>query len=146
MRTWLKVNEVADILNVGKAFLRTIICKEEFREFVADEKPILIHYNNDFKSIIKKYITKKNKKRGKLKKTIRDEVIQCQIKHVIVNEKILRGWTQSAIDCYNIGCNCSKCIIKKSISSECCMKQTVILLVKKFGKPNKDNFMMEEDI
>ena len=145
MNKWLKVKEVANILNISNSFLRATICREEFKNFIADEKPLLIYYCEDFKNLITKYITKRNIKRSKTKKkVIKEDVVRCQVKHIIVNENILRGWTQAAIDCYNIGCNCSKCIIKKSILSECCMKQTVILLVKKFGKPNKDNFIIEE--
>ena len=147
MNNWLKVNEVANILNISKNFLRITICREEFKDFIADEKPLLIHYDKDFEQLIKKYITKRNKKRGKnrKKRTIKEDVIRYQIKHVIVDENILKGWTQMAEDCYNIGCDCSKCSIKNILSSECHMKQTVILLVKKFGKPSKDNFIMEDD-
>ena len=145
MNNWLKVNEVANILNVGSTFLRTTICREEFKEYIADEKPLLIYYCEDFKKLISKYITNKNIKRGQCRKReIKQRVVNNKIKHVIVNENILKGWTQTAIDCYNLGCNCNKCKLKNIISSECCMKQTVILLVKKFGKPDKDNFIMED--
>ena len=145
MNNWLKVGEVANILNVSKSFLRIIICKEEFKNYITEEKPLLINYCDKFKELIKKYIKKRNIIRNKNKKRIlKDETIQCQMKHVVVNENILKGWTQTAIDCYNLGCNCSKCQLKNIIFSECCMKQTVMLLVKKFGKPKKDNFIIED--
>lgn len=51
-----------------------------------------------------------------------------------------RYWTPTAIDCYKIGCNCSKCnLINEDFSSltkkNCKMKQSVIILVKNVGKP-----------
>ena len=47
----------------------------------------------------------------------------------------LRKWTASAIYCYKIGCNCSKCYIPDIMETHCMMKFCVIELVKKFGKP-----------
>lgn len=48
-----------------------------------------------------------------------------------------RRWTKSAIDCYYIGCNCSKCFIFEIIGARCQMKSAVLQLVRKFGKPEK---------
>lgn len=50
------------------------------------------------------------------------------------NERI-KKWTKAAIDCYSIGCNCSKCEIKSLITTRCLMKRTVLELVQKFGAP-----------
>ena len=51
-------------------------------------------------------------------------------------------WTHSAVDCYNIGCNCSKCNLYKIYFSKsiykCRMKETVIELVRKLGIPQQD--------
>lgn len=45
-------------------------------------------------------------------------------------------WTESAIDCYRIGCDCSKCEITKLITHPCKMKNEVFELVKNIGAPN----------
>ena len=54
----------------------------------------------------------------------------------------VHSWTPTAIKCYGIGCNCSKCRLidePESINkSNCCMKFIVIKLIKKFGKPKED--------
>ena len=46
----------------------------------------------------------------------------------------MRRWTDSAIECYKRGCRCSGCTIKQ-IYPQCRMKNSVIQLVAKFGKP-----------
>ena len=50
-----------------------------------------------------------------------------------------QDWTLSAIDCYNLGCNCSKCNLYKIYFSDghvkCRMKNTVIELVRRLGTP-----------
>lgn len=59
------------------------------------------------------------------------------------NSQVCKKWTQSAIDCYNIGCQCSKCglyhLIFKNSESKCVMKHTVIELVRKIGIPGKES-------
>ena len=60
--------------------------------------------------------------------------------NVSCSETISKSWTQSAIDCYLLGCVCSKCnlykLYFKKSSYKCQMKNTVIELVRKTGKPN----------
>ena len=53
------------------------------------------------------------------------------------NEDLLKRWTKSAVECYKIGCVCSKCDIpkKKEDNGKCQMKPYVLELVKKFGAP-----------
>lgn len=55
---------------------------------------------------------------------------------------LLKKWTPTAIDCYNIGCQCSKCglyhLIFKNSTSKCMMKYTVWELVKNLGSPKID--------
>lgn len=46
-------------------------------------------------------------------------------------------WTESAIDCYNRGCNCKGCLLNDVLESGCVMKRTVSELVKKLGKPKE---------
>lgn len=52
-----------------------------------------------------------------------------------------KKWTPTAIECYLLGCNCSKCNINKIYFKDsifkCKMKDTVIELVRKFGKPER---------
>ena len=59
--------------------------------------------------------------------------------NVSCSETISKNWTQSAIDCYSIGCICEKCNLYKIyfIKSpyKCMMKNTVIELVRKQGSP-----------
>lgn len=51
----------------------------------------------------------------------------------------LNRWTQSAIECYLIGCTCSKCYLYPILKDRCRMKKTVIELVRQFGKPKVSN-------
>lgn len=50
-------------------------------------------------------------------------------------------WTDMAVECYSINCNCSKCHIIDGLNTitqeNCKMKNSVFQLVKKFGKPQK---------
>lgn len=50
-----------------------------------------------------------------------------------------KNWTPTAIECYKLGCNCSKCNVHKIYfvgrTFKCKMKETVIELVRKFGIP-----------
>ncbi len=62
--------------------------------------------------------------------------------NVSCSETNSKNWTPTAKECYQIGCNCSKCNIYKIYFSgkyfRCRMKETVIELVRKLGKPNID--------
>lgn len=59
--------------------------------------------------------------------------------NVSCSETLSQIWTQSAIDCYKIGCNCQKCnlyqIYFNNTSTKCKMKDTVIELVRRIGAP-----------
>lgn len=61
--------------------------------------------------------------------------------NVACSETNANKWTNTAIDCYKIGCNCSKCLIYniyfKNETFKCKMKDTVIELVRKNGIPNE---------
>lgn len=49
-------------------------------------------------------------------------------------------WTKSAIECYNLGCNCSKChlpLLYEELKHHCRMKKVVFELVKKYGIPEE---------
>ena len=62
--------------------------------------------------------------------------------NVSCSETISKNWTQTAIDCYLLGCVCSKCNIYKiyfmNTNSKCMMKNTVIELVRRLGTPKED--------
>lgn len=50
---------------------------------------------------------------------------------------MFKKWTQSAIDCYFLGCVCHKCSVYEILGKRCKMKYVVLELVKKFGKPQR---------
>ena len=62
--------------------------------------------------------------------------------NVSCSETAAKAWTPSAINCYTIGCTCSKCNLYKiyfaDSTAKCRMKETVIELVRKFGRPQED--------
>ena len=64
--------------------------------------------------------------------------------NVSCSETISKNWTPTAIDCYSIGCTCSKCNIYRiyfaSTDGKCRMKDTVIELVRRLGIPTKENY------
>lgn len=45
------------------------------------------------------------------------------------------AWTESAIDCYKRGGKCKGCPTKAILETKCTMKQTVIELVRQYGRP-----------
>lgn len=52
---------------------------------------------------------------------------------------IIQNWTLQAIECYEIGCDCSKCSISKgNYSFVCQMPKVVDRLLKDFGEPAKN--------
>jgi len=61
--------------------------------------------------------------------------------NVSCSESNSKNWTPTAIDCYSIGCSCSKCNLYKIYFSEgnfrCRMKETVIELVRRLGAPKE---------
>lgn len=60
--------------------------------------------------------------------------------NVSCSETVSKNWTPSAIDCYLSGCCCLKCNLYKIYFSKngfkCKMKETVIELVRRHGKPD----------
>ena len=61
--------------------------------------------------------------------------------NVSCSEAVSKNWTPSAIDCYLIGCSCSKCNLNKIYFAKsqirCRMKETVIELVRRLGVPKE---------
>ena len=58
--------------------------------------------------------------------------------NVSCSETLSKIWTPTAIDCYRLGCRCSKCFLYKLYfqHSKCRMKETVMELVRLYGKPD----------
>ena len=63
--------------------------------------------------------------------------------NVSCSNTVSKNWTPAAIDCYKLGCVCSKCNLYKIYFSEgsfrCRMKETVIELVRKYGVPKGED-------
>lgn len=63
--------------------------------------------------------------------------------NVSCSETVSKSWTPTAIECYNIGCCCSRCNLYKIYFADkrykCKMKETVIELVRKLGLPEGGN-------
>lgn len=57
-----------------------------------------------------------------------------------VEKNVAKRWTQSAVDCYKLGCNCIKCNIPLIMETPCQMKRSVITLVRLYGRPDLSKF------
>ena len=57
--------------------------------------------------------------------------------------KNVKEWNKTAIDCYNIGCDCSKCFIYETYFKDkyytCKMKYYVQLMLNQLGIPKEEN-------
>ncbi len=52
------------------------------------------------------------------------------------SESITKTWTQQALECYSIGCDCSKCSLSKgNYSFICQMPKVIEILIEFAGKP-----------
>ncbi len=59
-----------------------------------------------------------------------------------ISESITQNWTEQAVECYKLGCDCSKCSISKGqYSFVCQMPKVVKILLKMAGKPGKGNML-----
>ncbi len=53
-----------------------------------------------------------------------------------ISESITKTWTQQALECYSIGCDCSKCSLSKgNYSFICQMPKVIEILIEFAGKP-----------
>lgn len=48
-----------------------------------------------------------------------------------------RRWTQGSIECYNRGCQCTDCPTFNILGDKCKMKESVLSLVRLYGRPKK---------
>lgn len=129
MSKWLRVKEVSEIMNLGESFIRTVICKPIFKEFVVFEKPIMIKYNKTFETLILSYARGHNFKQVQKSKP-------KEVKEHKISPNSSRIWTASAIICYNLHGDCGKCTLQQLIHEKCRMKEVVPELIKKNGVPD----------
>ncbi len=53
-----------------------------------------------------------------------------------ISDSITQNWTEQAIECYKLGCDCSRCSISKgNYSFVCQMPKVIDALMKTTGKP-----------
>ena len=65
----------------------------------------------------------------------------CQTNGVI-SDSIVQNWTQQALECYKLNCNCSICpITKAKYSFKCQMKHIVDILLKTQGLPDEQSIL-----
>lgn len=53
-----------------------------------------------------------------------------------ISESITQNWTEQALECYQLGCDCAKCSISKGKYSFICQMPKVVKILLKMGKPN----------
>ena len=54
-----------------------------------------------------------------------------------ISESITQNWTEQALECYKLHCDCSQCSIAKgNYSFVCQMPKVLDILIKTLGKPN----------
>ena len=46
-------------------------------------------------------------------------------------------WTQGSIECYKRGCQCTDCPTFNILGDKCKMKESVLTLVRLYGRPKK---------
>jgi len=52
-----------------------------------------------------------------------------------ISDSITQNWTEQALECYQLGCDCSKCSISKGKYSFVCQMPKVVKILLKMGKP-----------
>ena len=56
----------------------------------------------------------------------------------VISESITQNWTEQAIECYNIHCDCTQCSISKgNYSFVCQMPKVLDALIKNSGYPEQ---------
>ena len=53
-----------------------------------------------------------------------------------ISESICCSWTEQAMECYSINCDCSRCSLRNGgYSFKCQMPKVIAILMKVLGKP-----------
>lgn len=56
-----------------------------------------------------------------------------------ISNSITKSWTEQALECYSIGCDCKKCSLKNgNYSFVCQMPKVIDILISAIGKPRMD--------
>ncbi|MBS6603372.1 MAG: hypothetical protein KH301_06415 [Brachyspira sp.] len=56
-----------------------------------------------------------------------------------ISSSITKSWTEQAMECYSIGCDCSRCSLKNgNYSFVCQMPKVIDILIGAIGKPRMD--------
>lgn len=59
--------------------------------------------------------------------------------NVEISSSITQSWTEQAMECYSIGCDCRKCSLSKgNYSFVCQMPKVIDVLINIIGKPRID--------
>jgi hypothetical protein len=54
-----------------------------------------------------------------------------------ISDSITQNWTEQALECYKVNCDCSQCSISKgNYSFACQMPKILDILIKSLGKPD----------
>lgn len=54
-----------------------------------------------------------------------------------ISNSITKSWTEQALECYSIGCDCKKCSLKNgNYSFVCQMPKVIDILINAVGKPS----------
>lgn len=54
-----------------------------------------------------------------------------------ISDSITQNWTEQALECYRLNCNCADCSISKgNYSFACQMPKVLDILIKSLGQPN----------
>lgn len=54
-----------------------------------------------------------------------------------ISESITQSWTEQALECYSIKCDCTKCSLKNgNYSFKCQMPKVIDILINAIGRPN----------
>lgn len=55
-----------------------------------------------------------------------------------ISDSITQNWTEQALECYRLKCDCSRCSISQgNYSFACQMPKVVDVLIKSLGQPHK---------
>ncbi len=58
-----------------------------------------------------------------------------------ISNSITKSWTEQALECYSIGCDCKKCSLAKgNYSFVCQMPKVIEILIEFAGKPVMSTF------
>ena len=59
--------------------------------------------------------------------------------HKVTRKKLMYGWTESAKDCYAIGCKCHLCSVYPILGERCKMKEKIQILLSEQSKRNEED-------